>query len=80
MPDAPHFSDFYTPLYDNEHGGAPRAYICELFCEAEKVSDLSKRCSALTRTKIGMLMHLQKVHGVTLDTNVIEFPKEDHEV
>jgi hypothetical protein len=59
---APHVSDYYTPLYDNERGGPPRAFRCEIVPYYDP--RLLVPCARVTRTESGMLMHLRICHGI----------------
>lgn len=77
---SPHISDYYTPLYDNERGGPPRAFCCEAK-KGEKPhyfdttgTKFNDTCGHVVRTKLGIIMHLCKVHGIILGTT--ELPIE----
>lgn len=64
---APHISYFYTPLYDNERGGPPRAFRCEVgawYCPGFHKHDGVQSCARVTRTEQGMMMHLRICHDI----------------
>jgi hypothetical protein len=58
---APHVSDYYTPLYDNERGGPPRAFRCEQMWDG---CERPFACARVTRTESEMLMHLRICHDI----------------
>lgn len=59
-------NDYARPLFDFEKGGKPKAFEC-LMCKADhanhKTNPCGRMCGKVTRTEIGMRMHLKTVHG-----------------
>lgn len=72
---APHVSDYYTPLYDNERGGPPRAFRCEQNIypkESALHRGNSQPCTRVTRTLSGMKSHLRSVHGIVFQLEIFD--------
>lgn len=53
----------YLLLYDTKNGGGAQAFKCCVkgFSSPDLTVTL---CSKITRTEIGMKMHLKRVHGI----------------
>ena len=57
-------SDYYTPLYDNERGGPPRAFRCEQCNRDNGLRPGWPSKARVTRTEKGMLIHIHICHGI----------------
>ena len=56
------------PLYDVHEGGAPKAFLCVIFCHT--IPNGWGYCNNVTRTYKGMIDHLRFKHGITLQEEI----------
>lgn len=56
-------TQYKQPLYDTEHGGGAKAWICLIPVDTDDYIPQVHSCGKITRTLKGMTMHHKRVHN-----------------